>query len=179
MAAVIWLMVSLLGLFTVLVISGTWQLVTDRLDLLVIPLAAGFAAQVLLGAMSFLVPVVLGGGPNILRGTQARMDRGNVLRVVLINVGLLVAVLPVPSQVTLLVSVLVLGAIAAFLPLLILAVLYAVRAKHAGQNSINRAPVPRHILEPAAVTRRRNIFQGVVALALVVLAVVEGVILAR
>ena len=41
------------------------------------PLAAGFAAQILLGAMSFLVPLVLGGGPTILRGTQARMDSGN------------------------------------------------------------------------------------------------------
>jgi nitrite reductase (NO-forming) len=178
MAAVIWLMASLLGLFTLLVTSATWQLVTDRLWLLIIPLAAGFAAQVLLGALSFLVPVVLGGGPNILRGTQARMDRGNVLRVVLINVGLLVSVMPVPSQVRLLVSMLVLCAFAAFLPLLILAVLYAVRAKHAGQMSIDRAAVPRYVPEPAAVTRRRNTGQGAVALTLVILAVVAGVILA-
>jgi nitrite reductase (NO-forming) len=48
--------------------------VTDRLGLLVTPLAAGFAAQVVLGAMSFLVPVVLGGGPAIVRGTQARLE---------------------------------------------------------------------------------------------------------
>jgi nitrite reductase (NO-forming) len=178
MAAVIWLLASLLGLFTVLVTSATWALVTDRLWLLMLPMAAGFAAQVLLGALSFLVPVVLGGGPNILRGTQARMDRGNVLRVVLINTGLLVCVLPVPSQVRLLISILVLGAFAAFLPLLILAVLYAVRAKQAGQMSIDRAAVPRYVPEPAAVTRRRNTGQGAVALGLVILAVVAGVILA-
>jgi nitrite reductase (NO-forming) len=125
------------------------------------------------------VPVVLGGGPNILRGTQARMDRGNVLRVVLINAGLLVAVLPVPGQVTLLTAALVLGAFAAFLPLLILAVLYAVRAKHAGQDSIDRAALPRHVPEPAAVTRRRNTGQAALALALVILAVAVGYALAR
>jgi nitrite reductase (NO-forming) len=178
MAAVIWLMASLLGLFTALVTSATWELVTDRLWLLIIPLTAGFAAQVLLGALSFLVPVVLGGGPTILRGTQARMDRGNVLRVVLINVGLLVCVFPVPSQVRLLVSMLVLGAFAAFLPLLILAVLYAVQAKEAGQMSIDRAAVPRYVPEPAAVTRRHNAGQGAVALGLVIIVVVAGVILA-
>ncbi|MBE3076673.1 MAG: hypothetical protein IMZ75_17370 [Actinobacteria bacterium] len=134
MAAVIWLVGSLLGLVTVLVSSPTWQLVTDRLGLLITPLAAGFAAQVVLGALSFLVPVVLGGGPNILRGTQARMDRGNALRAVLINVGLVVFVLPVPGRVRFLVSVLVLGAFAAFLPLLVSAVLYAVRARRAARQ---------------------------------------------
>src|SRR5450631_3186913 len=179
MAALIWLVASLLGLLTVLVTSATWELVTHRLWLLIIPLASGFAAQVLLGALSFLVPVVLGGGPNILRGTQARMDRGNVLRVVLVNAGLLVAVLPVPGQVRLLTALLVLCAFAAFLLLLILAVLYAVRAKHAGQNSIDRAAVPRYVPEPAAVTRRRNAGQSAVALTLVIFAVVAGVLLAR
>jgi nitrite reductase (NO-forming) len=123
---------SLLGLVTVLVLDPTWLLVTDRLGLLIIPLAAGFAAQVLLGALSFLVPVVLGGGPSILRGTQARMDCGNALRVVLINAGLLIYVLPVRGQVRLLVSTLVVGAFATFLPLLVAAVLYAAQATQIG-----------------------------------------------
>jgi nitrite reductase (NO-forming) len=141
MAAMLWLIGSLLGLVTVLVISPTWLLVTDRLGLLVIPLAAGFGAQVLLGAMSFLVPVVLGGGPTILRGSQSRMDRGNALRAVVINVGLVVCVLPVPGQLRLLAGALVLGAFAAFLPLLISAVLYAVRAKGDGrQNGVIPTP---------------------------------------
>jgi nitrite reductase (NO-forming) len=184
MAAVIWLEGSLLGLFTVVVISPTWHSVTDHLGLLVIPLAAGFAAQVLLGAMSFLVPVVLGGGPNILRGTQARMDRGSALRAVLINAGLLVWILayalPIPGQVQLLVSVLVLGAFAAFLPLLAFAVLYAVRAKRAGRlTAADRSPMPKHVPEPAAVTRRRHTSQAAVALALVLLAVAVGMVLAR
>jgi len=134
MPVVLWLIGSLLGLVTVLVTSPTWALVTDHLGLLIIPLAAGFAAQVLLGALSYLVPVVLGGGPTIVRGTQARIDRGNSLRALLINVGLLICILPVPSVVRGLASILVLGAFAAFLPLLVSAVLYARRAKRAASE---------------------------------------------
>jgi nitrite reductase (NO-forming) len=133
MAAVIWLVGSLLGLVAVLLGSPTWALVTDRLGLLVTPMAAGFAAQVVLGAMSFLVPVVLGGGPAIVRGTQSRLERGNVLRAVLINVGLVVSILPLPNPVRVLVSVLVLGAFTTFLPLLATAVLYAVSARRAAR----------------------------------------------
>ncbi len=180
MAALIWLVGSLLGLVTILANSSTWRSVTDHLGLLIIPLAAGFAAQVLLGALSFLVPVVLGGGPNILRGTQARMDRGNALRAVLINAGLMICVLPVPSLVRLLVSVLVVGAFAAFLPLLVFAVLHAVRAKRVGGRSdAGRSPAPKHVPEPAAVTHQRHSAQAGLALALVILAVAGGMVLAR
>ncbi len=133
-----------------LVISPTWLLVTDRLGLRVIPLAAGFAAQVLLGAMSFLVPVVRGGGPTTVRGTQARMDRGGALRAVLINATLLVCALPVPGQVRFLAGLLVLGALAAFLPLLLDAVLYAVRARRAGlRGTADRSPLHQHVPEPS------------------------------
>lgn len=133
MAAVIWLVGSLLGLIAVLLGSPTWALVTDRLGLLVTPLAAGFAAQVVLGAMTFLVPVVLGGGPAIVRGTQSRLERGNAARALLINVGLVVSLLPLPGPVRVLVSVLVLGTFAAFLPLLATAVRYAVSARRAAR----------------------------------------------
>jgi nitrite reductase (NO-forming) len=178
LAAVIWLVGSLLGLVTVLVASPTWQLVSGRLGLLITPLAAGFAAQVVLGALSFLVPVVLGGGPMILRGTQARMDAGSVFRAVLINVGLLVWVLPVPSRVRLGVAVLVAGAFAAFLPLLVTAVLYALRAKAVMRGAaIDPTPVSRYVPEPSGVVRRRHGDQGALALAAVVLAVAGGVAL--
>lgn len=184
MAAVIWLIGTLVGLVAILAVSPTWALVTSRLGLLIVPLAAGFAAQILLGAMSFLVPVVLGGGPNILRGTQSRMDRGNALRAVLINAGLLVwvtaLVLEVPVEARLPVSILVLGAFAAFLPLLVSAVLYAVRAKQVGRLGANDpALMPRHVPEPAATVRGRHTRQAALALALLVLAIAAGAALAR
>ena len=178
MAAVVWLVGSLFGLVTALVTSPTWQLVSDRLELLITPMAAGFAAQILLGALSYLVPVVLGGGPQIVRGTQARLERGNALRVALINLGLVVCVLPVPSLVRVLVSILVLGAFAVFLPLLGSAVLYARRAKRAArQVTPDQTPVSRHIPEAAALVRGRHTGLAAVALASVVLAVAGGVAL--
>ena len=179
MAGVVWLTGSLLGLVAVLVSSPTWASVTDRLGLLVAPLAAGFVAQVLLGALSYLVPVVLGGGPAILRGTQARLERGNALRAVLVNAGLVVCVLPVPSLVRVLVSMLVLGALAASLPLLMSAVLYARGAKRAArlaarQGDHDPTPVSRHVPESAAAVRGRHTGLAAVALASVVLAVAGG-----
>jgi nitrite reductase (NO-forming) len=139
MAGVLWLVGSLMGLVAVLATSATWALVEEGLGLLVIPLAAGFVAQVLLGALTYLVPVVLGGGPTIVRGTQSRLERGNALRAVLINAGLVVYVVPVPSPVLVLASMLVLGAFAAFLPLLASAVLYARRAKRCAAQIANEA----------------------------------------
>jgi nitrite reductase (NO-forming) len=178
MAAVIWLVGSLAGLVAVLAGSPTWELIHERLELLVTPMAAGFAAQVLLGALSFLVPVVLGGGPAAVRGTQARMDRGGALRTVLINAGLVIYVLPVPPLVRSLVSVLVLGAFAAFLPLLVTSVRYALRAKRAArQESADITPLTRHVPEPVAVLRGRSTGQAAVAVAAVVLAVAGGVAL--
>jgi nitrite reductase (NO-forming) len=154
MAGVLWLVGSLTWLAVVLATSPTWAGAEDRLALLVTPLAAGFVAQVLLGALSYLAPVVLGGGPTILRGTQSRLERGNAARAALINVGLVVLVLPVPSLVRILVSMLVIGAFAAFLPLLVSAVLYARRAKHgSGRSPTEAAPVARHVPEAAAAVR--------------------------
>lgn len=178
MAAVVWLVGSLFGLVIALVTSPTWQLVSDRLELLITPLAAGFGAQLLLGALSYLGPVVLGGGPATVRGTQALLERGNALRAVLINLGLVVCVLPVPSLVRVLVSMLVLGAFAAFLPLLVAAVLYARRAKRAArQVGPDPAPVSRHEPEAATLVRGRHTGLAAVALASVVLAVAGGVAL--
>ncbi|MEO6143506.1 MAG: multicopper oxidase domain-containing protein [Dermatophilaceae bacterium] len=175
MAAVIWLVGSLFGLVIALFTSPTWQLVSDRLELLITPLAAGFAAQLLLGALSYLVPVVLGGGPATVRGTQAWLERGNALRAVLINVGLVVCILPVPSLVRVLVSILVLGAFASFLPLVVAAVLYARRAKRAArQVALDPTHVSRHVPEAATLVRGRHTGLAAVALAAVVLAVAGG-----
>jgi nitrite reductase (NO-forming) len=179
MASLVWLFGSLLGLVIVLLGSPTWLLVSDRLGLLVLPLAAGFAAQILLGALSFLVPVVLGGGPTILRGTQARMDRGNALRAVLVNAGLVVCLLPVPAEVRMLVAVLVLAAFAAFLPLLVAAVLYAIQAKRVTlKGAGDPAALRKHVPEAATITRGRHTRQTVLGLGLILLAVGAGYLLA-
>ena len=74
------------------------------------------------------MPVVLGGGPAAVRAVNDALDSAGALRVALANVGLVWCLLPVPSVVRVVASVLVLGALASFVPLL----LRAVRLRHRG-----------------------------------------------
>jgi nitrite reductase (NO-forming) len=104
----------------------------DRLGWLTMFLVAGFAAQVLLGALSYLVPVVLGGGPARVRAAVSVLDKGGALRIVIVNASLLVSALPVPSRVRVICAALVVGGLAAFIPLLFL----SIRASRAAAKSV-------------------------------------------
>ena len=59
----------------------------------------GFALQILLAALSFLTPVMLGGGPAMSRLTHAIMDRYTWWRIITINLCLALACLPLPPAV--------------------------------------------------------------------------------
>lgn len=62
-----------------------------------VPLGAGFALQVLGAALSYLTPVILGGGPATTRATNTIMDRAAAYRVTATNACLALAVLaPLP-----------------------------------------------------------------------------------
>lgn len=60
---------------------------------------SGFALQILLAALSFLTPVMLGGGPAMSRLTHAIMDRYAWWRITTINLCLALACLPLPPVV--------------------------------------------------------------------------------
>lgn len=60
---------------------------------------SGFAMQILLAALSFLTPVMLGGGPAMSRLTHAIMDRYTWWRITTINLCLALACLPLPPAV--------------------------------------------------------------------------------
>jgi nitrite reductase (NO-forming) len=138
LAAVAWLLGCLVALAVGTGTASSWQQADDRLDWLVPFLAAGFGAQILLGALSYLVPVALGGGPTPVRAANAALDLAAAPRVVLTNAGLLMWVLPVPSTVRMLASMLALGSLATTLPLLLVALRASRRAKtHPGAR---RAP---------------------------------------
>jgi nitrite reductase (NO-forming) len=170
LAALLWLG----GLVTTLAIgfatAPSWVVAGDRLHLVTPALAAGFGAQVLLGAMSYLIPVVLGGGPTPVRAANEVLTRGGALRITLVNAGLLVSLLPVPAIVRVLASSLVLGGLAAFLPLMFLSMRASRRAKAAG------TPTTRW-RGPEAPERGRNVGHAAIGLAAVVLAVAVGVAL--
>lgn len=137
-AGVGWLAGLLVLVAVQVVLGGDWRAVSDAIGGAAPYLAAGFVAQVLLGALSYLVPVVLGGGPASVRATTRALDAGGALRVCLANAGLLWCLLPVPSTVRVVASLLVLGALASFVPVL----LRAIRLRHT-DGGAEGTPRPR------------------------------------
>ncbi len=138
-------------LFAVLWVAGTvawqsdWRSVVDGFTPATVGFAAGFGAQMVQGALTYLVPSVLGGGPAIVRSAGLALDRWGAARVIVVNAGLVVALLPVPAAVRVVVSALVVVTLAAFIPVLVLAVLGAVKAMRALQ-----APTGAAVAMPSA-----------------------------
>ncbi len=164
LAGLLWLVGTLLFLTIAVAGSATWGQAHGRLADVTPALAAGFAPQVLLGALSYLMPVALRGGPAAVRAATRVLDRGGPLRLALVNLGLLAALPPAPATVRTLAGVLVLGGFASFLPLMALAARASRRAKAGGT-----APLP--------LARARGLGSGLAVggLAAVVLAVAAGV----
>lgn len=170
LAAVVWFVASLVWFAALVATSPDWFTAGERTQRVAVPLAAGFAAQVLLGALTHLVPVILGGGPARVRELTRLLERGAATRVVLTNVGLVVCLAPVPSLVRVLVSFLVLGAMASFLVLL-------GAALRLSRRPVSPPPATpaRHVPEPSAVARGRHTGMAAIGLAAVVLASAAGV----
>ncbi|TQJ50259.1 multicopper oxidase domain-containing protein [Phycicoccus sp. SLBN-51] len=169
LAAVAWLAVSLAWLTGLVLLAPDWSAAGEATHRVAVPLAAGFAGQVLLGALTYLLPVVRGGGPSVVRATTDVLERGAALRVVVANAGLVLLLLPAPSVVRVLVSALVLAAYASFLVLLPLALRTARRSE--GTVAPTRA---RHQPEPLAEVRTRHTGWAMAGLSAVVLAVALG-----
>lgn len=170
LAAAAWLAATLIVLVVAVAAAPSWAAVGTRLDALAVPLAAGFGAQVLLGALSYLIPVVLGGGPAAVRAANTEFERAGALRITLVNGGLLLCVLPVPSLVRVLCSVLVLVGLAGFLPLAFRGMRASRRAK---ADPPPRPRGDRSGPDPRATGRARG--GPAVGLAALVLAVTAGV----
>jgi nitrite reductase (NO-forming) len=190
LSAVGWLLASLVQLSVLLARARDWAAAGDAAHAVTVPLAAGFAAQVLLGALTYLVPVVVGGGPARVRATTAVLERGGITRVVVANLGLLVCVLPSPSLVRVAASGLVLVADAVFLVLVPIALRATASSPSAASPSAPSPatsssatpvpmvpPVPRHVPEAPRVVRARHTGMAAAGLSAVVLAVSVGVAL--
>ncbi|MFE9094278.1 multicopper oxidase domain-containing protein [Streptomyces sp. NPDC007264] len=167
-----WLLGALAVLVWILLTAPTWPEVADRVPALTAPLAAGWIAQVLLGALSFLVPVVLGGGPSAVRAANAELDRGWPMRLTAANAALVTALLPVPSAVRVVCSVVLLAMLVWFLVLLVRTVVRH-RAARRGAAAPDSPPAPP--APPAAPSSPYRVLGGVAAgVAVVVLAVAAG-----
>jgi nitrite reductase (NO-forming) len=114
-AALGWLLLALVMDAVILVRAGDAEAAADRSGPLLVPLAVGFVAQVLIGALAYLLPMVLGGGPGPVSERTARLDRQWPLRVGLANLALAVFLLPVPASVHIAAAALMLAALVRFL----------------------------------------------------------------
>jgi nitrite reductase (NO-forming) len=114
-AAIGWLLVALGVDVATLLGARSPESAAAGFGAVLVPLLAGFAAQVLLGALAYLLPVVLGGGPAVVRARIAVLERYWAQRVVMGNAALAVFVLPVGAYVRITTSLLVLAALVQFL----------------------------------------------------------------
>ena len=173
-AALTWFFACVLGFGLIVTFAPNWVAATDRLGQLVPVFAVGFAAQILLGALSYLLPVVLGGGPSVSKATARELDRGALFRVIVVNVGLALYLLPVPSLVKVTVSLLVVGTLASFLVLMPRALRQNRRLRRATDATpAGRAPAA----PPVAAAPPRRTGATVTAVGALLLAVTLGIAL--
>ena len=160
-----------------LVLAGGFAVLPDdaaRADLvgwLTPGLAVGFLAQVLGGALAYLVPMALGGGPGPVRAASAVLDRGAGVRLTLVSLGLAICLLPVPSLVRIGCSVLVLVALMTTLGLLVLAIRTSMRLRRAAASQ-----EPEHQDRVPAATGVRLRGGLVLGTTLILLAAAGGVV---
>ncbi|QAU51447.1 multicopper oxidase domain-containing protein [Corynebacterium pelargi] len=94
----------------------------SELNLPTMALVIGFAAQLLIGVMSYLLPSNIGGGPAATRTGLAVYDRAGIFRSTLLNVGLGIWLITDHSWLRVTTSILALGSLAVFAVLTPLAV---------------------------------------------------------
>lgn len=169
-AAVAWLLVCTVALGATVAFAPSWNAAVEGLNWLVAPFAVGFAAQIVLGALSYLLPVVLGGGPFAARASAAELDRGAFFRVLVINAGIVIYLLPVPSLVAVVVSFVVFATLLSFLVL-------AIRAVRAGKKARGGPTVPTDAAARTTAEPKRHSGAALLAVATLLMASTFGIAL--
>jgi len=128
-AGLLWLAVALgwVG-WDLATTTSDWTVLDDTLIWPAGSLAVGLL-QVLLGASSYLLPSVLGGGPSVVRASQAWLNRWWVARVATANACLLLWVLPTPWPLKWIAAGLGVLTFALFVPLMVAGVRANLRAR--------------------------------------------------
>lgn len=97
-AALLWFPIALVTLGTKIVVAG-WQELAASFGVLTVMFLVGFGVQMLFGALSYLIPVVIGGGPRPLRAGMRELNRLGTWRVCTANFALALCLVPIPSTV--------------------------------------------------------------------------------
>ena len=132
----------------------------------------GFLLQVLLGAMSYLLPQRMGGGPAVVRTSNKEFNRFAAARVTAVNLALLVFMMPgaaVGQSIKIAVAVVGALALAAFIPLMIRGVKASVSARKEMMAARARGEKPafnQEALTPEPVPHAKQSFQAALAVAM-------------
>ncbi|MDJ0338713.1 multicopper oxidase domain-containing protein [Cryobacterium sp. PH31-O1] len=118
-AALAWFALCAVGFAVVVVTAVSWADAAAGLKALVPYFAVGFGGQIMIGALSFLIPVVLGGGPRAFKATAHELDRAGLFRVSVVNGALILTLLPVLDLVTAGLWAVILTTLAAFIVLMV------------------------------------------------------------
>ena len=165
LAGLTWLLSCLLIFAALTLFVPDEETLTSAAGRLTAAVLVGSVLQILLGSLSYLLPVMAGGGPAAMRWRNTRADTATFTRLVSVNLGLLVCVLPSPSVVRVIASTIVLLSLFATVGVLITAMRTPKRSE----------PEPEST--PVAPASGVAVHSGgvVVGLAAVVLAVAGGV----
>lgn len=170
-AALCWAALLLVLIPIQVATASSWGALADGYGDITSIAVVGFALQLLTGALSHLVPAVLGGGARVVRAAQTNFDRFAVTRLTVINLGLVLWLVPMPPVVRVLLSTLVLVALAAFIPLMFTAIHAAVAVR----KELAAKPQLRGSVVLGAETSAWSAGQLVAAVAAIALAVSLGV----
>jgi nitrite reductase (NO-forming) len=123
--------------------------VAQGIEPLVPFILTGFVGQTLIGSLTFLLPMVLGGGPAATKRNTALLERGWIVRLAAVNVAVPLTALPVPGWVSRAAWAALLAALAAF-------VLLAAGAVARARIPLARIPLARIPLARGPLARGRR-----------------------
>ncbi|NGO41742.1 multicopper oxidase domain-containing protein [Streptomyces ureilyticus] len=141
-AATCWLLIAVTADLAWLV-TRPLAAAQNGIDALLPVLLVGFVAQILIGALTYLLPVVLSSGPKDRAVVQALLERGWPARLVVLNTGVALAALPLPGPAATTGVLLAALAGAAFLALAVPVLVRSGRglSPEAGAVGVTRRPV--------------------------------------
>lgn len=118
-AGMAWLVGTLVVATVIAAMGPDTATIMNRLTALAWPLLAGFAAQLIAGSMAYLLPVVIGGGPAMVRRRNRVMDLASNTRLVAANGAGLGLLLPLPAAGRVAMIAVAAACVAAFLVLVV------------------------------------------------------------
>ncbi|SMX85124.1 Cytochrome C and Quinol oxidase polypeptide I [Brevibacterium sp. Mu109] len=139
-AALVWGLVLLVSLIVHVATADSWGAIAGGYLPITLIAVLGFTLQLLTGALSQLIPTVLGGGPRVRAAVDAEFGRLLWFRLAVLNSGLIVALSPVPVEAQRVALAAVMLAVGLLVPLLLRGIIVGVRGRRAGpQNFIAEA----------------------------------------